>query len=126
LDTAFGFYARYAPRKNMNPVSAMRNPGMYELDLVPKTSIYTAPGSVSGTGVQGGERMPKVRNILPKKEHEAGRAMRPFTHSMEEFFENASSFRKSTSSTRMTNSSYAPTFPVSRKKTSKSQFQAIA
>jgi hypothetical protein len=33
--------------------------------------------------------MPKVRNILPKKEHEAGRAMRPFTHSMEEFFENA-------------------------------------
>ena len=30
--------------------------------------------------------MPKVRNILPKKEHEAGRAMRPFTHSMEEFF----------------------------------------
>jgi hypothetical protein len=74
LDTAFGFYARYAPRKNMNPVSAMRNPGMYELDLVPKTSIYTAPGSVSGTGVQGGERMPKVRNILPKKEHEAGRA----------------------------------------------------
>ena len=33
--------------------------------------------------------MPKVRNILPKKEHEHGRAMRPFTHSMEEFFENA-------------------------------------
>jgi HSP20 family protein len=33
--------------------------------------------------------MPKVRNILPKKEREAGRALRPFTHSMEEFFENA-------------------------------------
>ena len=33
--------------------------------------------------------MPKVRNILPKKEHEPGRAMRPFTHSMEEFFESA-------------------------------------
>ena len=33
--------------------------------------------------------MPKVRNILPKKEHETGRAMRPFTHSMEEFFESA-------------------------------------
>ena len=32
--------------------------------------------------------MPKVRNILPKKEHEPGRAMRPFTHGMEEFFEN--------------------------------------
>ena len=32
--------------------------------------------------------MPKVRNILPKKEHEHGRALRPFTHSMEEFFEN--------------------------------------
>jgi HSP20 family protein len=32
----------------------------------------------------------KVRNILPKKEHEAGasRALTPFTHSMEEFFEN--------------------------------------
>jgi HSP20 family protein len=32
--------------------------------------------------------MPKVRNILPKKETESGRghAMRPFTHSMEEFF----------------------------------------
>ena len=30
--------------------------------------------------------MPKVRNILPKKEHEPGRAMRPFTHGMEEFF----------------------------------------
>ena len=33
--------------------------------------------------------MPKVRNILPKKEHEPGRVMRPFTHGMEEFFENA-------------------------------------
>ena len=33
--------------------------------------------------------MPKVRNILPKKEHEHGRAIRPFTHSMEEFFESA-------------------------------------
>jgi len=33
--------------------------------------------------------MPKVRNILPKKGHETGRALRPFTHSMEEFFENA-------------------------------------
>jgi HSP20 family protein len=33
--------------------------------------------------------MPKVRNILPKKEHETGRALRPFTHSMEEFFESA-------------------------------------
>lgn len=34
--------------------------------------------------------MPKVRNILPGKEREpgAGRAMRPFTHSMEEFFGN--------------------------------------
>ena len=34
--------------------------------------------------------MPKVRNILPTKEREAGagRALRPFTHSMEEFFEN--------------------------------------
>ena len=30
--------------------------------------------------------MPKVRNILPKKEHETGRALRPFTHGMEEFF----------------------------------------
>jgi HSP20 family protein len=32
--------------------------------------------------------MPKVRNILPKKDREVGRAheMRPFTHSMEEFF----------------------------------------
>ena len=32
--------------------------------------------------------MPNVRNIFPKKEHEtgAGRAMTPFTHSMEEFF----------------------------------------
>ena len=33
--------------------------------------------------------MPKVRNILPRKEHEPGRAMRPFTHGMEEFFESA-------------------------------------
>jgi len=35
--------------------------------------------------------MPKIRNILPKKEHEAGagRALRPFTHSMEEFFEDS-------------------------------------
>ena len=33
--------------------------------------------------------MPKVRNILPKKEHETGRAIRPFTHSMEEFFDSA-------------------------------------
>lgn len=35
--------------------------------------------------------MPKVRNITPKMEREpgAGRAMRPFTHSMESFFENA-------------------------------------
>jgi HSP20 family protein len=34
--------------------------------------------------------MPNVREILPKKERERGkgRAMRPFTHSMEEFFEN--------------------------------------
>lgn len=34
--------------------------------------------------------MPNVRNILPKKEREigTGRAMRPFTNSMEEFFEN--------------------------------------
>ena len=32
--------------------------------------------------------MPKVRNILPTKKHEMGGAMRPFTHSMEEFFEN--------------------------------------
>ena len=34
--------------------------------------------------------MPNVRNIFPKKEREAGagRAMMPFTHSMEEFFEN--------------------------------------
>ncbi len=34
--------------------------------------------------------MPKVRNIIPKKEREfgAGRAVTPFTHSMEEFFEN--------------------------------------
>ena len=32
--------------------------------------------------------MPNIRKILPKKEHETGqgRAMRPFTHSMEEFF----------------------------------------
>ena len=33
--------------------------------------------------------MPKVRNILPKKAHEPSRAMRPFTHGMEVFFENA-------------------------------------
>ena len=35
--------------------------------------------------------MPKIRNILPKKEHKAGagRALRPFTHSMEEFFEDS-------------------------------------
>ena len=33
--------------------------------------------------------MPKVRNILPKKEHEPGRAMMPFTHGMEEFFQSA-------------------------------------
>ena len=33
--------------------------------------------------------MTKVRNILPSKKHTvAGREMRPFTHSMEEFFEN--------------------------------------
>ena len=34
--------------------------------------------------------MPNVREILPKKERETGkgRAMRPFTHSMEEFFGN--------------------------------------
>ncbi len=34
--------------------------------------------------------MPNVRNILPKKGREigTGRALRPFTHSMEEFFEN--------------------------------------
>ena len=34
--------------------------------------------------------MPKVRNILPKKDREVGRAreMRPFTHGMEEFFGN--------------------------------------
>jgi len=34
--------------------------------------------------------MPNVRNILPKKEHEMGtrQSMRPFTHSMEEFFGN--------------------------------------
>ena len=34
--------------------------------------------------------MPKVRNILPKKERGsgAGHAVRPFTHSMEEFFGN--------------------------------------
>lgn len=34
--------------------------------------------------------MPKVRNILTKKDREVGRGqeMRPFTHSMEEFFEN--------------------------------------
>jgi len=34
--------------------------------------------------------VPKVRSIIPKKEREvgAGRAMTPFTHSMEEFFEN--------------------------------------
>lgn len=34
--------------------------------------------------------MPSVKNIFPKKEREAGagRAMTPFTHSMEEFFEN--------------------------------------
>ena len=33
--------------------------------------------------------MPNVRNILPKKDRETGRAMKPFTHGMEEFFENA-------------------------------------
>jgi HSP20 family protein len=33
--------------------------------------------------------MPNVRNILPRKDRDAGRAMRPFTHGMEEFFENA-------------------------------------
>lgn len=35
--------------------------------------------------------MPKVRDILPKKDRQAGtgRAMRPFTHSMEEFLENS-------------------------------------
>jgi HSP20 family protein len=33
--------------------------------------------------------MPNVRNILPKKERESGRALRPFAHGMEEFFENA-------------------------------------
>ena len=34
--------------------------------------------------------MPKVRNILPKRDREEGRVqeMRPFTHSMEEFFGN--------------------------------------
>ena len=34
--------------------------------------------------------MPKIRSIIPKKETEfgAGRAITPFTHSMEEFFEN--------------------------------------
>jgi len=34
--------------------------------------------------------MPKVRNILPKKDRKAGAGheMRPFTHSMEEFFGN--------------------------------------
>lgn len=34
--------------------------------------------------------MPNVRNILPRKDRETGtgRAMRPFTHSMEEFFGN--------------------------------------
>ena len=34
--------------------------------------------------------MPKVRNLMPKREREfgTGRSMRPFTHSMDEFFEN--------------------------------------
>ena len=32
--------------------------------------------------------MPNIRNILPKKERETGRALRPFSHGMEEFFEN--------------------------------------
>lgn len=34
--------------------------------------------------------MPKVRNIFPRKDREtvAGRALTPFTHGMEEFFEN--------------------------------------
>jgi len=30
--------------------------------------------------------MPNIRNILPKKEHETGRAMRPFSPGMEDFF----------------------------------------
>lgn len=33
--------------------------------------------------------MPNVRNILPKKDRDTGRAIRPFTHGMDEFFENA-------------------------------------
>jgi len=35
--------------------------------------------------------MPNVRNILPRRKRETGtgQAMRPFTHGMEEFFENA-------------------------------------
>lgn len=34
--------------------------------------------------------MPNVRNILPKKEREGGgRALKPFAHSMEEFFEDS-------------------------------------
>jgi len=35
--------------------------------------------------------MPNVRNIVPSKKSEtgAGRALKPFTHSMEEFFENS-------------------------------------
>jgi hypothetical protein len=32
--------------------------------------------------------MPNIRNILPKKDRETGRAVRPFGHGMEEFFEN--------------------------------------
>lgn len=33
--------------------------------------------------------MPNVRNILPKKDGDTGRAITPFTHGMEEFIENA-------------------------------------
>lgn len=33
--------------------------------------------------------MPNVRNILPKKDRDTGRAMTPFAHGMDEFFESA-------------------------------------
>jgi HSP20 family protein len=73
----------------MNDIAVRRNSDLYELVPGRATPTATTPEMVSGERAQGGERMPNVRNILPKKDRDTGRAMRPFTHGMEEFFENA-------------------------------------
>ena len=74
----------------MQPTNCQCNSYYSELSAPPPGPIKIDAGLVPVFDAKEVSEMPNVRNILHKKESEPGesREMRPFTHSMEDFFGN--------------------------------------